>query len=90
MSYVTGDRSDSVQSLPMYCVSILLLGEDVDCSARLDVCEIYGENEATIDGGNRPAQSSMDNVVNAGDGRMDPKIVKVIAGISMVSPSFIP
>lgn len=89
MSYVTGDRSDSVQSLAMYCVSILL-GEDVDCSARLAVCEIYGDNEATIDGGNRPAQSSMDNVVNAGDGRMDPKIVKVIAGTSMVSPSFIP
>ena len=90
MSYVTGDRSDSVQSLPMYCVSIILLDEDVDCSARPDVCGMYGEKEATIDGDNRPAKSSMDNVVNAGDGRMDPKIVRVIAGTSMVSPSFIP
>lgn len=86
MSYVSGERSDRVQSLPMYCVSILF-GEDVvDCNDRLAVCEIYGENESTIDGGNR----SIDVVVNVDDGRIDPKIVRVIAGTSMVSPSFIP
>ena len=53
ISNVTGDRTDSVQSLKMYDMSTF--DTEAGGSDRCAACEAYGENESTSDGDNRPS-----------------------------------